>query len=61
MNIFKTFTLKWWQAGVFKVALISLGILIGMTWPGVFHAWSMLLCLLFALSVAYITWVWWKQ
>ena len=27
MNIFKDFTLKWWQAGIFKIALLSLGII----------------------------------
>ena len=61
MNIFKTFTLNWWQASVFKYAMLSLGILIGMTWPDVFHAWRLLLCLVFVLSTAYVTWVWWKQ
>ena len=61
MNIFKTFTLKWWQAGLFKVMLISLGILIGAAWPDVFNAWRMLLLALFVMPTIYITWVWWKQ
>ena len=29
MNLFKTFTLTWWQAGIFKVGLLALGIAVG--------------------------------
>ena len=36
MHIFKDFTFKWWQAGIFKIALLSLGIVIGSTWPEFF-------------------------
>jgi len=61
MNIFKSFTLKWWQAGMFKVALISLGIMIGATWPDIFGMWRYGLLVLFALPISYISWVWWKQ
>ena len=61
MNIFKSFTFKWWQAGLFKVALLSLGILIGATWPDVFFQWRSALLVVFALSTVYISWVWWKQ
>ena len=61
MNIFKNFTLKWWQAGTFKVALLSLGIAIGSTWPEVFKGWTPFLLLLFLGSGGYVTYVWWKQ
>jgi hypothetical protein len=61
MNLFKTFTLKWWQAGIFKVMLLSLGIVIAATWPGIFYAWRPELLVIFLLSVCYICWVWWKQ
>jgi hypothetical protein len=40
MNIFKDFTLKWWQAGIFKIALLSLGIAIGSIWPELFKGWT---------------------
>ncbi len=40
MNILKDFTLKWWQAGIFKIALLSLGIIIGSTWPELFRGWT---------------------
>jgi hypothetical protein len=29
MNLFKTFTLKWWQAGMFKVGLLAVGVMNG--------------------------------
>ena len=32
MNIFKDRTYKWWQIGVFKLALLSFGIAIGLYW-----------------------------
>ena len=61
MNIFKDFTLKWWQAGIFKFALLSLGIAVGSTWPELFKGWTALLLLAFLVSAAYVTLIWWKQ
>lgn len=39
-NPFKSFTLKWWQGSLFKIALISLGIAIGANWPEIFAIWT---------------------
>jgi hypothetical protein len=61
MNIFKDFTLKWWQAGIFKVALLSLGIVIGSTWPELFERWIQFLFPLFLVSGGYVTFVWLNQ
>ena len=61
MNIFKDFTFEWWQAGIFKVALLSLGIIIGSMWPELFKGLTPFLFLLFLASVGYVTFVWWKQ
>ena len=61
MNILKNFTFKWWQAAVFKLSLLSLGVLIGSAWPGIFEAWRAELLLAFVASTIYVTWVWWKQ
>jgi len=61
MNLFKTFTLRWWQAGVFKISLLSLGIIIGATWPEIFNAWRMVLVVLFVFSTAYVLWLWLRQ
>jgi len=61
MNIFKSFTMKWWQGSLFKYSMIFLGIIIGATWPEVFSAWRSVLLVLFALPAIYLSWVWWKQ
>lgn len=61
MNIFKDFTLKWWEAGIFKIALLSLGIVIGSAWPEFFKGWIPFLIILFLISGGYVTYVWLKQ
>ena len=43
MHIFKDFTFKWWQAGIFKIALLSLGVVIGSTWPELFRGMDSML------------------
>jgi len=48
-------------AGIFKIALASVGVTIGPTWPELFGRWTPFLFLLFLISVGYVTYVWWKQ
>ena len=61
MNIFKSFTLKWWQGSLLKIAMISLGIVIGATWPEIFVNWVTVLLIVSIVSASYITYIWWKQ
>ena len=61
MYLFKDFTFTWWQAGIFKIAMLSLGIVIGSTWPEFFKGWTPFLLLLFLISGGYVTYVWLKQ
>ena len=61
LNLFKTFRLKWWQASLFKVGLLALGIAVGSYWHSFFDGWLLLLILLAAVSLASVTVVWWKQ
>ena len=61
MNLLKSFTLNWWQGGLFKWSMVSLGIVIGATWPEFFSAWRWLFLMLFVFPALYITCVWWKQ
>jgi hypothetical protein len=61
MNIFKTFTLRWWQAGVFKVGMLALGIAVGAYWYDFFGGYLPGLIAVAAASLAYITYAWWKQ
>jgi hypothetical protein len=55
-NFFKSFTLTWWQVGIFKLSMIALGLAFGATWPRLFVAWLPMLCALFVLAGGYITW-----
>jgi hypothetical protein len=61
MNIFKNFTLKWWQAGIFKLVQLFLGIVIGSTWPELFRGWIPFLFPLFLISGGYVGYLWLKQ
>jgi hypothetical protein len=61
MNIFKTFTLKWWQTGLFKWGLLALGIAIGAYWHDLFSSYLPILMIIAAASLTYVSYVWWKQ
>ncbi len=60
-SIFKDFTLKWQQVGIFKIAVLSIGIAIGSMRPELFKGWIPFLFLLFLISGGYVAYVWWKQ
>ncbi len=36
MNLFKSYTFTWWQIGILKLALLSLGAVIGAYWHDFF-------------------------
>jgi hypothetical protein len=61
MNIFKPFTMKWWEAALFKVCTISLGIIVGATWADAFIHLRAVLLVVCILSALYLTRIWWKQ
>jgi hypothetical protein len=61
MNMLKTFTLKWWQAGLFKLGMLALGIAIGAYWHDFFGSYLLILIAVAAVSLAYVTYLWWKQ
>jgi len=61
MSIFKSFTMKWWQSGLFKISVVSLGIVIGSAWPHIFKARRRFLLLTYILPGLYLSRVWWKQ
>ena len=61
MNLFKTFTLQWWQASLFKAGLLALGIVVGAYWHVCFAGLIPALIVIAAICLAYITVVWWKQ
>jgi len=61
MNAFKTFKLKWWQAGLYKWGLLSLGIAAGAYWHEFFGSYLVVLMIMAAITLACVTYVWWKQ
>ena len=61
MNLFKSFTMTWWQVGIFKALLLSLGIVLGSTWPELFSPLRAVFLGIFVAATLYITWIWWKQ
>jgi hypothetical protein len=60
MDIFKTITLEWWQTGLLKIGLISLGILIGLHWPRI-RKYYWLWWALFLIPSLYILYVWFQE
>lgn len=60
-DLFKSFTLTWWQGSIFKLALLSLGLAVGSTWPDVFAPLRVVLLPVYVVCAGYITVVWWKQ
>ena len=61
MNMFKTFTMKWWQISLFKSGMLTLGITIGAYWHYFFGAYLLILLIVAAISLACVTYLWWKQ
>ena len=61
MNIFKSFTLTWWQGVLFKWGALMLGIALGAYWPHVFGAYIPALVVMAAIFLSYVSYVWWKQ
>jgi len=60
-TLFTPVTFTWWQVGLFKLSLLSLGVLVGATWPGVFADWRAVLGVLFVVPAFYVTSVWFTQ
>ena len=61
MNILKSITLTWWQAGLLKWSVFIIGIAFGATWPEFFAPYTVTLLFVgLALSV-YLTVVWFRQ
>lgn len=60
VKLFKTFKLTWRQAALYESAMISLGIVLGTTWPGLARL-NLLFWTIFLAFSAYVVHVWWKQ
>jgi hypothetical protein len=61
MNLFSSITLRWWQVSIFKLSMISLGLLVGATWPEIVLQWLTPLIVIFVITTAYLLIIWWRQ
>jgi hypothetical protein len=61
MNIFKTFTLKWWQGALFKLGVWCLGIAVGAYWYSFFGGLLVPLLVVGVICLGYVTYIWAKQ
>jgi hypothetical protein len=61
MSIFKNYTFTWWQAGIFKVCLLALGIAIGSNWPHIFAPVTLLLVIIAIVSGVYLAYLSFKK
>ena len=61
LTFFTPVTLTWWQVVLLKLSLLSLGVVVGATWPGVFVGWREVLLVVFVVPAFYFTYVWFSQ
>lgn len=61
MILFKTLTLQWWQTSIFKIGMLALGIAVVAYLHEFFGGYLVIPISVPALSLGYMTYVWWKQ
>ena len=61
LNIFKTLKLQWYEVFGLKIAILSVGILIGANWPGIVLDWATPILIIALVSSLYAILVWWKE
>ncbi|MFZ2149620.1 MAG: hypothetical protein WAV15_00450 [Minisyncoccia bacterium] len=61
MKIFKNYTYSWWQIGIFKLALLAIGVAIGAFWGEIFFRYSFILAVIGVILAIYIIVVSLKQ
>jgi uncharacterized membrane protein YgaE (UPF0421/DUF939 family) len=61
MNLFSSRSLKWWQVGILKIAVLLIGIAIGAHWPLFFQPYTLKLVLVAAVLAIYLAFVCFKK
>lgn len=61
MKILKNYTFTWWQMGVFKLCLLSIGIAIGAYWQEFFSSYVTILFVFGLILGLYIGFVGFKE
>jgi hypothetical protein len=53
--------MKWWQGSLFKVGMLAAGVAVGAYWPEFFSVYLLPLVAIAVVSLAYVSYIWWKQ
>lgn len=61
MQLFKSYTLTWWQFSLLKTAMIAFGAALGATWPAAVGSWIPVLWIVFIVFGTYLMFVTFKQ
>ncbi len=61
LTLFKPVTFTWWQVAFLKLSLLSLGVVLGASWPDIFRAWRGVLLVVCVVPAFYLTYVWFQQ
>ncbi|MDD5606722.1 MAG: hypothetical protein PHN37_02565 [Candidatus Pacebacteria bacterium] len=57
MKLFKSYTYTWWQIGIFKIALLAIGAIVGAYWSGFFLANLFIFILVAVIASLYLVWI----
>jgi uncharacterized membrane protein YgaE (UPF0421/DUF939 family) len=61
MTILKNYTFTWWQAGIFKLCLLAIGIAIGASWPQIFSGYITLLVVIGVVLGIYLATIFFRK
>ena len=57
MKIFKSYTYKWWQMGIFKLALLAIGVIFGSFFPEFFQTYLTLFISIAVVASIYVIYI----
>lgn len=61
MKFFRPYTFEWWQMGIFKLALLSLGVALGAFWSDFFKAYMGILLAIAIVLGVYLIYISFKK
>lgn len=61
MKIFKPYTLNWWQLGILKVALLSMGAIMGAYWHEFFNDNVFAIIIITVIATSYSMYIYFKN
>lgn len=57
MKLFRDYKYTWQQIGIFKITMLSLGILIGSNWPEAFQKYWSYLLVIWVVTFVYMNYI----